>query len=196
MPVKKKGTFSHRHIIHTVANTADNSASRHPSESQSRETSVVVDYSTWGFGNGGMTPIAMPAYGQAATNTICYPATASNPSDPASGSSTSYAQVNRFNYRQAATYTIAFAPPGSILGTPRSGSATPHAQYNASILPDPPSYNPRSTPEQLQAQLTQAITMLHERREQSASLQPIYPRMNFIVNTGFGVLWSRLRSAC
>lgn len=126
--------------------------------------------------------MAMPAYGQRATNTIGYLATASNPSAQASGSSTPYAQFNGFNYGQAATNTIAFPPPGSIPGTPGSGKATPYAQYNASALPAPPSYNPRSTPEQLQAQLTQAITLLHERREQSASLQPIDPSMHFIAN--------------
>lgn len=38
-----------------------------PSVGQSRETSVAVDYSTWGYGGEGVTPMA--TYGQAA---LCF----------------------------------------------------------------------------------------------------------------------------
>lgn len=146
-PVKKKWAF-HIPTYHPYRRNSSRKSSIAPfvGQEQSRETSVAVDYSTWGFGDRSETAMAIAPYGQ------------------------------------AATITIAFPTPCSIPGTPESGNATPYAQYNTSALPAPPSYNPRSTPEQLQAQLTKAIQMLSERQEQSASLQPIYPRINFIAN--------------
>ena len=111
-PVKKKWIFF-TPTYHPYRRNHFRQSSIAPSVGQpeSRQTSVAVDYATWGFG-GGMTPTTMPTYGQAATNTVGCLAPASKPSAPAFGNSTPYPQ-----------YNLPSPPPSNSRATPEQLSA-------------------------------------------------------------------------